>query len=180
LQIFEIELLRWESVNDLSPEKDGSLMKRTLQEGDLNVWDKPKEADLVVVSYTACVEGESMPFAEGKGAEFRVADGHFCPAIKEAVLTMKEGERVELKVPSSPTSVRGIDKQICHGARTSGPQDHTPYATPIDTHAYICCTSVHCLSGGRRAKGSLHVSQAFTLDRASVACIHKAWNGGAF
>lgn len=98
VQIFEIELLRWESVNDLSPEKDGSLMKQTLEEGDLNVWDKPKEADLVTVTYTACVNGEKEAFADVQGHEFCVVDGHFCPAIKAAVLTMKKGERVALQV----------------------------------------------------------------------------------
>jgi hypothetical protein len=106
VQIFEIELLRWESVNDLSPEKDGSLMKQTLEEGDLNVWDKPKEADLVTVSYTACVNGEKDPFADVQGHEFCLADGHFCPAIKAAVLTMKKGERVALQVGSSQTQRR--------------------------------------------------------------------------
>ena len=97
-----MELLRWESVNDLSPDKDGSLMKAVLREGDLAVWDKPKEADLVTVSYAARTAGEGRAFAEATGVEFRVADGCFCPAVREAVVTMKKGEQVELKARPRP------------------------------------------------------------------------------
>lgn len=103
MQVFEMELLRWESLNDLAPEKDGSLMKSVVREGDLAVWDKPKEADLVTVSYAARVDGEERAFAEATGVEFRVADGCLCPAVRAAVVTMKKGEQVELRVCSWPS-----------------------------------------------------------------------------
>ena len=64
VQIFEMELVSWESVNDLSPEKDGSLMKHVETEGDLATWDKPQDADLVTVGVSATVVGGAEPFAE--------------------------------------------------------------------------------------------------------------------
>ena len=99
MQTFEMELIDWESMNDLSPHKDGSLMKFVKTEGDLNVWDKPKEADLVTVAVSARLAGADLAFFEGE-QEFTLGDGWLCPAIKTAVLTMKQGEEVMLKVRS--------------------------------------------------------------------------------
>jgi hypothetical protein len=98
LQIFEIELLRWESVNDLSDEKDGSLMKKIVTEGDLNVWDRPKDTDLVVVKLSAKVAGAEEYFEKDLVHEFKVEDGFFCPAVLRVVKEMKQGEVVHVKV----------------------------------------------------------------------------------
>lgn len=98
MQLFEVELLRWESVNDLSDEKDGSLMKTITQEGDLDVWDRPKDQDLVTIKLSAKVAGASEFFVKDEEIEFRVSDGYFCPAVKIAVSEMKKGEAVTLKV----------------------------------------------------------------------------------
>jgi hypothetical protein len=103
MQVFEVELLRWESVNDLSEEKDGSLIKKVVREGELNSWDRPKAPDLVTVTLSAKVEGAEMFFVKGEVKEFRVEDGWFCPAVKIAVQEMKKGEAVLLKV-----RVRGL------------------------------------------------------------------------
>lgn len=98
VQLFEVELLRWESVNDLSDEKDGSLMKTTIQDGDLDVWDRPKDPDLVTIKMSAKVAGTTEYFVKDEETEFTVADGYFCPAVKIAVSEMKKGESVSLKV----------------------------------------------------------------------------------
>ena len=92
-----MELLDWESMNDLSTHKDGSLMKYIQQEGDLNVWDKPQPDDLVTVRARAAVASEKAPFLD-ETAEFVVKDGWLCPAVRLAVVTMKSGETVLLKV----------------------------------------------------------------------------------
>jgi predicted nuclease with RNAse H fold len=68
MQTFEMELVSWESVNDLSPEKDGSLMKAVKREGNLAVWDKPQDADLVTVAASARVAGADAPFLEARPA----------------------------------------------------------------------------------------------------------------
>lgn len=93
-----MELLRWESVNDLSDEKDGSLMKTTTRDGDLDVWDRPKDPDLVTIKLSAKVAGATEYFVKDEETEFTVADGYFCPAVKIAVSEMKKGEAVTLKV----------------------------------------------------------------------------------
>ena len=82
LQLFEVELLRWESVNDLSDEKDGSLMKKVLKEGDLNVWDSPMEPDLVTIKLSAKVAGTEEYFEKDLVQEFKMKDGFFCPAVR--------------------------------------------------------------------------------------------------
>jgi FK506-binding protein 4/5 len=98
LQLFEVELLRWESVNDLSDEKDGSLMKKIIQEGDLNVWDKPKDVDLVTIKLSAKVADSEEFFEKDLEKEFKMQDGFFCPAVKRVVQGMKQGEAVQVKV----------------------------------------------------------------------------------
>ena len=94
---FDMQLLSWESLNDLSPEKDGSLMKTIIDEGDLDVWDKPKEADLVTVAVSGRVRGADAPFLDEPGFEFSLAAGWLCPAVGAAVVSMKKGERVLIK-----------------------------------------------------------------------------------
>jgi hypothetical protein len=98
VQLFEVELIRWESMNDLSDEKDGSLMKQIIQEGDLNVWDKPKDADLVTIKLSAKVVGSEEYFEKDLEKEFKMQDGFLCPAIKRVVQEMKQGESVQVKV----------------------------------------------------------------------------------
>eukprot|EP00892_Ulva_mutabilis_P008035 jgi/Ulvmu1/5603/UM023_0140.1 len=96
--LFEVELLRWESMNDLSEEKDGSLVKTVTKEGDLDVWDRPKDPDLVTIKLSAKVAGATECFVKNEETEFTVGDGCFCPAVKIAVSEMKKGEAVKLKV----------------------------------------------------------------------------------
>ena len=101
LQLFEVELLRWESVNDLSDEKDGSLMKKVLKEGDLNVWDSPMEPDLVTIKLSAKVAGTEEYFEKDLVQEFKMKDGFFCPAVRRILQGMKKGETVQVKVRGS-------------------------------------------------------------------------------
>lgn len=118
LQLFEVELLRWESVNDLSDEKDGSLMKKITQEGDLNVWDRPQDVDLVTVKLSAKVAGEADFFVKDVTEEFKLMDGFFCPAVKRVVKEMKQGEAVQVKVQIQSmyiALVRGCDMSTLFG-----------------------------------------------------------------
>ena len=114
VQLFEVELLRWESVNDLSDEKDGSLMKKVLQEGDLAVWDRPMEPDLVTIKLSAKVAGTDEFFEKDLQHEFKMQDGFFCPAVKRIVQGMKQGEKVQVKVryPMPFASVLPADSAV--------------------------------------------------------------------
>lgn len=96
--LFDVELLSWVSTNDLSPEKDGSIVKHVVEEADMAVWDKPQLADIVTVQLSANVVGETEPFAVPETLEFKVEEGAFCPAVKIAVQDMKKGEAAKLTV----------------------------------------------------------------------------------
>ncbi|CAI8612500.1 unnamed protein product [Vicia faba] len=91
--LFEIELLSWTSVKDIS--KDGGILKRILSEGEK--WENPKDPDEVLVKYKVCL-GDGTLVAKSDGVEFTVSEGHYCPAISKAVKTMKKGEKVILLV----------------------------------------------------------------------------------
>eukprot|EP01025_Chloroclados_australasicus_P048566 TRINITY_DN5505_c0_g1_i1.p1 TRINITY_DN5505_c0_g1~~TRINITY_DN5505_c0_g1_i1.p1 ORF type:complete len:587 (-),score=135.63 TRINITY_DN5505_c0_g1_i1:292-2052(-) len=97
---FEVELLSWHKVNDISKERDNSLIKTVVEEG--TGWDKPDERDEVLVRYTINLVNEKEPVAksEENGVEFTLKDGLLCRAIPEAVKTMKKGEVAKLEVKS--------------------------------------------------------------------------------
>lgn len=70
------------------------------EEGDLAVWDKPKEPDLVTFDIVARLPDAAEPFYSEEGAEFKVESGYLCPALAIAARTMKQGERATLKARS--------------------------------------------------------------------------------
>ncbi|XP_058736849.1 peptidyl-prolyl cis-trans isomerase FKBP62-like [Vicia villosa] len=91
--LFEIELLSWTSVKDIS--KDGGIFKRILSEGEK--WENPKDPDEALVKYEVRLD-DGKVVAKSDGVEFTVSEGHYCPAISKAVKTMKKGEKVILLV----------------------------------------------------------------------------------
>ncbi|WJX83517.1 peptidylprolyl isomerase [Trifolium repens] len=91
--IFEIEMLCWSTIRDLTG--DGGIMKKTIKEGE--GWATPKELDEVLVKYEARLEN-GMPIKSDKGVEFNVSDGYLCPAMSIAVKTMRKGEVAELSM----------------------------------------------------------------------------------
>ncbi|XP_068320266.1 peptidyl-prolyl cis-trans isomerase FKBP62-like [Pyrus communis] len=90
---FDVELLSWTSVNDIS--KDGGVIKKILKEGEK--WENPKDLDEVIVNFEVQLEDKTL-VAKSQDVEFTVKDGYFCPAISKAVKTMKKGEKVLLTV----------------------------------------------------------------------------------
>ncbi|WJX78119.1 peptidylprolyl isomerase [Trifolium repens] len=94
--IFEIEMLCWSAIRDLTG--DGGIMKKTIKEGE--GWATPKELDEVLVKYEARLEN-GMPIKSDKGVEFNVSDGYLCPAMSIAVKTMRKGEVAELSMKFS-------------------------------------------------------------------------------
>ncbi|KAI4319298.1 hypothetical protein MLD38_032916 [Melastoma candidum] len=90
---FDVELLKWTSVKDIC--KDGGIYKRILVAGEK--WENPKDLDEVLVNYEARLEDGTV-VSMSEGAEFIVEEGLFCPALSEAVKTMKKGEKVLLTV----------------------------------------------------------------------------------
>lgn len=92
---FEVELLFWGT--DLTHGKHG-IMKTILKEG--TGYEQPKDLWEVNVAYEAKVKGSTEPFSKSdeSGTSFVVKDGHLCPAIAQAVKTMKLGELASLEV----------------------------------------------------------------------------------
>lgn len=93
---FEVELLSWKSERDMLG--DGGIIKTVLEAG--TGWTHPKDADELMIKYTARVKGEAEPFAQSgeEGVEFTLRDGHLCAAIAIAAKEMKRGEKVHLLV----------------------------------------------------------------------------------
>lgn len=90
---FDVELLSWTSVNDIS--KDGGIIKKILKEGEK--WENPKDLDEVIVNFEAQLD-DGKVVEKSDRVEFTVKDGYFCPALSKAVKTMKKGEKVLLTV----------------------------------------------------------------------------------
>ncbi|GFR45320.1 hypothetical protein Agub_g6687 [Astrephomene gubernaculifera] len=94
---FEVELLSWRSVKDISG--DGGVIKTILAEG--SGWEQCQELFEAKVSYIARVAGSETPFASCPPEEpvvFPTREGHLVPALATAVKTMKKGEKAALKV----------------------------------------------------------------------------------
>ncbi|KAL2320604.1 hypothetical protein Fmac_029573 [Flemingia macrophylla] len=90
--IFDIEMLSWSSIRDLTG--DGGIMKKIIKEGE--GWATPTEADEVLVKYEARLENGMVVSKSDQGVEFNVSDGHLCPALSIAVKTMRKSEVAEL------------------------------------------------------------------------------------
>ncbi|XP_058107370.1 70 kDa peptidyl-prolyl isomerase-like [Magnolia sinica] len=95
--VFDVELLSWNTVRDLSG--DGGILKKIIKEGE--GWATPKEADEVLVKYEARLDDGTIVSKSDKGVEFHIRDGLLCPAISHGVKTMRKGEKAELSVKFS-------------------------------------------------------------------------------
>lgn len=92
---YEVELVSWIKVVDVS--KDGGIIKKIVEKGDKH--DRPGDLDEVLVKYqVALADGTIVAKTLEEGIEFYVKDGHLCPALPTATMTMKRGEKVKLVV----------------------------------------------------------------------------------
>ncbi|KAH9738761.1 peptidyl-prolyl cis-trans isomerase FKBP65 [Citrus sinensis] len=95
--VFDIELLSWSTIRDITG--DGGILKKIIKEGE--GWATPRDNDEVLVKYEARLQNGPLVSESNEGVEFRVFDGHLCPAISKAVRTMRRGEKAELVVKFS-------------------------------------------------------------------------------
>ncbi|KAH9675193.1 peptidylprolyl isomerase [Citrus sinensis] len=95
--VFDIELLSWSAIRDITG--DGGILKKIIKEGE--GWATPRDNDEVLVKYEARLQNGALVSESNEGVEFRVFDGHLCPAISKAVKTMRRGEKAELAVKFS-------------------------------------------------------------------------------
>ncbi|OVA11790.1 Peptidyl-prolyl cis-trans isomerase [Macleaya cordata] len=92
--VFDVELLSWTSIRDLSG--DSGILKKILKDGE--GWATPKDSDEVLVKYEARLEDGTVLSKSDEGIEFYISDDYLCPAISKAVRTMRKGEKAELSV----------------------------------------------------------------------------------
>ncbi|KAJ9547980.1 hypothetical protein OSB04_020523 [Centaurea solstitialis] len=90
---FDVQLLSWFRIKDIC--KDGGIFKKIVRKGEK--WHNPGYTDEVLVKYEVQLEDGTL-VAKSDGVEFAVDDGHYCPALSEAVKTMKKGEKAILTV----------------------------------------------------------------------------------
>ncbi|XP_048137658.1 70 kDa peptidyl-prolyl isomerase-like isoform X2 [Rhodamnia argentea] len=102
--IFDIEMVSWTSVRDLTG--DGGVLKKIITEGE--GWATPRDADEVLVKYEAMLEDGTVISKSNGDVEFQIGHGdsssekvHLCPAMSIAAKTMRKGERAELAVKFS-------------------------------------------------------------------------------
>lgn len=86
---------------DVSFNKDGSVMKKQMRQGE--GFDMPKDTWTATLKVEAARDvaptSPALPvYSEPKVLEFRVGDGWVCDALECAVLEMKKGERAVLRV----------------------------------------------------------------------------------
>ncbi|AET01318.2 FKBP-type peptidyl-prolyl cis-trans isomerase [Medicago truncatula] len=78
--------------------KDGGLVKKILKPRD-DKYQHVDDYDYVLVKYEARLDdGTLVRKSDDDGVEFKLNNGHFCPALSIAVRTMKIGEKVILTV----------------------------------------------------------------------------------
>ncbi|KAK9154575.1 hypothetical protein Sjap_002055 [Stephania japonica] len=92
--VFDIELLSWSTIRDLS--SDGGILKKIVSEGE--GWAVPRDHDEVLVKYKARLKDGTIVSKSDTGVEFYVNDGYLCAAVGKAVKTMRKGEKAELSV----------------------------------------------------------------------------------
>ncbi|KAF3948882.1 hypothetical protein CMV_025171 [Castanea mollissima] len=92
---FEVELVSWITVVDVS--RDGGIIKKIMVKGESN--EQPGDLDQVLVKYRVALDdGAIVAETSEEGVEFYVKDGHLCPALQKAIMTMKRGEKAKLVV----------------------------------------------------------------------------------
>ncbi|XP_010513402.1 PREDICTED: 70 kDa peptidyl-prolyl isomerase-like [Camelina sativa] len=92
---FEIELFSWISVVDVR--RDGGIVKKIVEKGNKNA--TPSDLDEVLVKYQVeLLDDTVVAKSPDEGIEFCVNDGHLCPALPLAIVTMRPGEKAKLTV----------------------------------------------------------------------------------
>ncbi|XP_060177594.1 70 kDa peptidyl-prolyl isomerase-like [Lycium barbarum] len=92
--IFEIELVSWNSVRDITG--DGGILKKIIKEGE--GWATPRDVDEVLVKYVASSANGKTLSKSDDGVEFSLLEGYLYPAMTKSLKTMRKGEIAELTV----------------------------------------------------------------------------------
>ncbi|KAK8737213.1 hypothetical protein OTU49_004388 [Cherax quadricarinatus] len=108
--VFEVELLKWEG-EDISPKKDGGIMRRTIVQGE--GYTTPNEGAVVDVHIIGRVNGtvfddRELKFPLGEGMEHHIPEG-----LESALGHFKKGEKSTISL--SPTYAYGSSGNVAIG-----------------------------------------------------------------
>lgn len=92
---YEVEILQIMTLEDVSLDRDKSVMKKITKEGD--GYEKPVEGAEVTVTFGVHNGATSDVIVEDRELVFPVACGKFCAAFEETILTMKKGEHCQVR-----------------------------------------------------------------------------------
>ncbi|KAJ8773259.1 hypothetical protein K2173_028436 [Erythroxylum novogranatense] len=94
---FEVELVSWITVVDVT--KDGGVIKKIIEKGQR--MEHPGDLDEVLVKYQVTLaDGTIVASTLEEGIEFHIKDDHLFPALPQAIITMKGGEKAKVIVQS--------------------------------------------------------------------------------
>ncbi|XP_052163332.1 uncharacterized protein LOC127780455 isoform X2 [Oryza glaberrima] len=120
---FEIELISLFAITDIL--ENESILKKIIKR-PLPDKSHSNHADTVIVNYNACLEdGTSVSKSECLELNLASRTGFFCPALKYAVKTMREGEEAILIV--KPRYAFGARGRASTGDQAAVPPDSTLY-----------------------------------------------------
>ncbi|KAL9450206.1 hypothetical protein AB3S75_012022 [Citrus x aurantiifolia] len=129
---FEVELVSWITVVDLS--KDGGIVKKILEKGERDA--SPGDLDEVLVKYQVMLGDGTMVAKTPEGVEFYLKDGHFCPVLSKAILTMKKGEKVKLVI--QPQYAFGEERRdACDGFGTIPPNSALDFNLELPSFKHV-------------------------------------------
>lgn len=89
---FEVELLSWTDEEDISPAKDGGILKKVLQEGDAAGWETPREEAKVTVKLSGKVLN-GAEFEPEHQTEFVLGDEQIGEGLEAAISSLKKGQK---------------------------------------------------------------------------------------
>lgn len=96
---YEVEVLIVMTLEDVSLDGSGSVMKKTTKEGD--GYSRPHEGAEVTIRLEAHEEASGAVLLEEREVIVNAASGKYLPAVDETLLTMKPGEVCEVRCASS-------------------------------------------------------------------------------
>lgn len=106
---YDVELLKIMTLEDVSLDKQGRLVKKVMHEG--NGYERPSEGAEVTLRVEACDDSSGANLLESRELTFSAACGRFCTAIDEIVLTMKKGQVCEVRC-SDPAALVDDELQL--------------------------------------------------------------------
>lgn len=100
--VFEVELISWQSEQDISEKKDGSLLKDVLKAGE--GYKSPAELSSVDIHFTLALEDGTVVKTSGDASApqtFVIDDGSLLPGVEAALLKMKKGEHAKVTIAAA-------------------------------------------------------------------------------